>query len=166
MLGLECVGERADMRAVVLDGDLRFVRDYPAPEVPPGWARVRVQMAGICGTDMELIEGYKEFKGVLGHEFVGVVDQCENAEWVDKRVVGEINAGCGHCEWCKKGMGRHCPERRVLGILDLDGCMADYCMLPIPNLQEVPSDLPDVRAVFTEPLSAACEVLEQVVLRG
>lgn len=115
MLGLECAGERADMRAVVLDGDLRFVRDYPAPEVPPGWARVRVRMAGICGTDMELIEGYKEFKGVLGHEFVGVVDQCENAEWVDKRVVGEINAGCGHCEWCKKGMGRHCPERRVLG---------------------------------------------------
>ncbi len=115
---------------------------------------------------MELIKGYRGFKGVLGHEFVGVVDQCEAAQWLDKRVVGEINASCGHCEWCRKGLGRHCPDRRVLGILNLDGCMADYCMLPTWNLQELPPYLSDAQAVFTEPLSAACEVLEQVTLRG
>ncbi len=154
------------MRAVVLDGGLKFVTDYPVPRVPPGWARIRVQMAGICGTDMELIRGYKAYNGILGHEFLGVVDRCEIAEWIGKRVVGEINAGCGVCEWCHKGMDRHCPGRRVLGILSLDGCMADYCILPITNLREVPSTVSDLRAVFTEPLSAAAEILEQVILSG
>ncbi|NQU14016.1 MAG: alcohol dehydrogenase catalytic domain-containing protein [Desulfobacteraceae bacterium] len=154
------------MRAVLLDDGLSVVRDYPLPEIPPGWARIRVRMAGICGTDLELIKGYKGFKGVLGHEFVGVVDQCGIAEWVDKRVVGEINVSCGHCEWCSKGMGRHCPGRKVPGILGLDGCMADYLVLPVANLKEVPATVPDARAVFIEPLSAACEVLEQLILRG
>ena len=154
------------MRAVVFDGELRFVRDYPVPEVPPGWARIRVQKAGICKTDMELMKGYKDFKGILGHEFIGKVDRCSDPNWMGKRVTGEINAACGQCEWCARGLGRHCPNRTVLGILNHDGCMADYCVLPIVNLIELPSALPDDRAILIEPLSAACEILEQLELNG
>jgi len=85
---------------------------------------------------------------------------------INKRVSGEINTGCGQCEWCANGLGRHCPNRRVLGILDLDGCMADYCMLPVNNLHKIPDSIPDNRAIFIEPLSAACEILEQVKFKG
>ena len=101
------------MRAVILDDKLRFVKDYPAPEVRPGWALIRVRQAGICKTDMELMKGYMGFKGVLGHEFLGIVELCDNKNWIGRRVTGEINAACGHCNWCKKGLGRHCPDRRT-----------------------------------------------------
>ena len=154
------------MRTVLFDGELRVVTGYPVPEVPPGWARIRVRKAGICKTDMELIKGYLGFRGILGHEFVGVVEQCDDPDWLDKRVVGEINAACGQCEWCTKGLGRHCPNRTTLGIRNLDGCMADYCILPIVNLIELPEELPDDRAVLMEPLSAACDILEQLDLQG
>ncbi len=154
------------MRAVVFDGKLRFVKDHPVPAVPPGWARIRVQKAGICKTDMEIIRGYKGFKGILGHEFIGVVEQCDDPNRIDKRVAGEINVACGSCEWCANGMGRHCPNRTVLGILNHNGCMADYCILPIGNLIEIPAALADDRAILVEPLSAACEILEQVELHG
>jgi alcohol dehydrogenase len=154
------------MRAVVFDGELRFTRDYPVPEVPPDWARIRVQKAGICKTDLELIRGYMGFKGILGHEFIGIVEQCEDQGWIGKKIVGEINAACGQCEWCAKGLGRHCPSRATLGIHDLDGCMADYCVLPIVNLLDVPASMPDDRAILVEPLAAACEILEQIVLQG
>ena len=141
---------------------MRFDDDYPVPEVPAGWARIRVKVAGICRTDTEIIKGYMGFSGVLGHEFVGTVDRCQDETWVGKRVVGEINAACGLCEMCDRGLGRHCSHRSTLGILNLDGCMADYCVLPITNLKEVPEEIPDDRAVFVEPLSAACEILEQL----
>ena len=154
------------MRAVILDDELRFVKDYPAPEARPGWALIRVRKAGICKTDMELIKGYMGFTGVLGHEFLGVVELCDDTNWVGKRVAGEINAACGHCDWCKKGLGRHCPDRTVLGILNHDGCMADYCTLPVANLIEIPVTVTDDRAILIEPLSAACEILEQAPLSG
>jgi alcohol dehydrogenase len=107
-----------------------------------------------------------DFQGTLGHEFVGTVDACSRDEWIGKRVVGEINAACGSCEACRNALQRHCPNRSVLGIADLDGCMADYCMLPAANLIEVPPEISDDRAVFCEPLSAACEILEQVPFSG
>lgn len=154
------------MRAVVIEDGLKFVNDRPVPAVRPRWARVRVNLAGICSTDMELLKGYRNFRGVLGHEFVGVVDECEDASWRRQRVVGEINAACGHCRWCRQGLGRHCPERITLGINGLDGCMADYCVLPMDNLLTLPEYISDERAVFTEPLSAAAEILVQLDLTG
>ena len=155
------------MRAVVLDKKgLRLVPDYVVPELRQGWARIRVRKAGICGTDLEILQGYKAYQGIVGHEFVGVVDRCEDSGWVGKRVVGEINVGCGRCDWCGKGLGRHCPDRTVLGIRGLDGCMAKYCTLPIENLRVVPPAISEERAVFIEPISAACEILEQLRLSG
>ncbi len=155
------------MRAVVFDGTLRYVDDYPVPEMPgKGWALIRILLAGICKTDMEIIKGYMGFNGILGHEFVGTVEQCDDTGWIGKQVVGEINAACGQCEWCKKGLGRHCPDRTTLGIQGLNGCMADYCFLPEVNLLEIPQSMSKDRAVLVEPLSAACEILEQVRLQG
>jgi alcohol dehydrogenase len=150
------------MAAAVFNGKLTYVEDYPVPQIRPGWAKIRVRLAGICKTDMEILKGYKGFEGVLGHEFVGHVDQCEEASWIGRRVVGEINAACGQCDWCRRDLGRHCPNRSTLGISRLDGCMADYGVLPVANLLAVPDHLSDERAVLVEPLSAACEILEQL----
>ncbi len=150
------------MYAIIFDGKLQISNNHPIPDVPVGWARIRVQLASICKTDMEIIKGYMGFTGILGHEFIGIVDNCEDSTWIGKRVVGEINAACGKCDLCDIGLGRHCPNRTTLGILDLNGCMADYCVLPIANLREVPLEISDDRAIFTEPLSAACEILEQL----
>jgi len=154
------------MRAVVFDGTLRFIKDYPVPEVPPGWALIHIIKAGICGTDIELIKGYKDFKGVLGHEFVGILKESEDPVWIGKHVVGEINAACGRCDWCARDLQRHCPNRTVLGILNLDGCMADYCILPVENLCEIPAVMSSARAICIEPLSAACEIIEQLHIQG
>ena len=154
------------MRAVVFDGALRVVDDYPVPDIRPGWARIHIKTAGICKTDMELMKGYMGFTGVLGHEFIGVVQACDQKDWIGKKVVGEINAACGHCEWCQKDLGRHCPARTTLGIFRHDGCMADYCILPECNLIEIPADVSDDRAVLVEPLSAACEIIEQLPMQG
>lgn len=143
-----------------------FVENHPQPHLQPGWALAKVTLAGICRTDLELAQGYMDFKGVPGHEFVGVVESCEDEVWVGKRVVGEINAACGTCEWCEADLGRHCPQRQVLGILGLDGCMAAYCTLPLANLHSVPESLTDEQAVFAEPLSAAYEILDQVEFSG
>ena len=152
--------------AVIAKSGLQYRADYPLPEIKPGWARIKVRLAGICRTDIELLRGYKAFEGVPGHEFVGVVDDCENASRIGKRVVGEINVACGHCDSCLRGIGRHCLNRLTLGLIRLDGCMAEYCMLPMENLFPVPPDMPDEHAVLTEPLSAACEILEQLPLAG
>ena len=154
------------MRAVVFDGSLRFEANYTVPALPEGWALIRVRKAGICQTDMELMKGYRSFRGILGHEFIGYVENCSDQALVGKRVTGEINASCGKCALCRKGLGNHCPERKVLGIHQLDGCMADYCILPVSNLIEIPRSLVDDRAVFIEPLSAACEIIEQVLFEG
>jgi alcohol dehydrogenase len=158
--------KRGSMRAVVFDGTLRVVDDCPEPEPKPGWARINVNQAGICKTDLEIMKGYMGFKGILGHEFVGIVEACDQREWLGKRVVGDINAACGNCDWCRKGLGRHCPNRSTLGIRNHDGCMADCCVLPVRNLLEVPPDISDDRAVLIEPLSAACEILEQLTIDG
>lgn len=158
--------DRSQMRAVVFDGRLRLEPSFPVPQPPEDWALIRVLKAGICGTDMEITRGYKDFQGILGHEFVGVVRKCGQKKWIGKRVVGEINVSCGTCEWCLRKMERHCSERRVLGIHGLNGCMADFCILPASNLKAVPDWLKDEQAALMEPLSAACEILEQLPLKG
>jgi alcohol dehydrogenase len=154
------------MKALVYKERLLLDTNYPRPAARSGWAVIHVRVAGICRTDIELTRGYMGFQGVLGHEFVGVVADSEDPSWAGCRVVGEINAACGRCEWCAGGLGRHCPHRSVLGIAGLDGCMAESCTLPVTNLQRVPDELPDDAAVFTEPVSAAAEILEQVPVRG
>jgi len=115
---------------------------------------------------MEIIKGYQGFRGVLGHEFVGVVESAadEASILLGKRVVGEINIGCGECEYCRAGLGNHCPRRTVLGIVERDGAMAEYLTLPVGNLHEVPDEVSDEEAVFTEPLAAAFEITEQVAV--
>jgi threonine dehydrogenase-like Zn-dependent dehydrogenase len=137
----------------------RLVRDRPRPTPAPGMARVKLLEAGICNTDLELARGYMGFSGVLGHEFVGLA---LDGPLAGRRVVGGINFGCGTCAACMAGMARHCPTRRVLGILDADGALAEEFLIPEANLLPVPDTLVDDDAVFAEPLAAACEILEQL----
>ena len=127
-------------------------------------ALVRVRLAGVCSTDLQLLKGYMDFRGVPGHEFVGEVHEGP-AEWLGKRVVAEINFGCGRCEACGRGLQRHCPTRQVMGILDADGSFAEYMAVPLANLHAVPDAVSDEAAVFTEPLAAAFEILEQVPVK-
>lgn len=125
-------------------------------------ALVRVHLSGICNTDLEIARGYAGFKGTIGHEFVGVVEESPGDVMLGQRVVGEINAGCGKCELCKTGDPRHCANRTVLGIHGRDGAHAEYLRLPVANLTAVPDLIEDEHAVFTEPLAAACGILERV----
>lgn len=134
----------------------------PKPDTNPSEVNIRVKLAGICRTDLELTRGYMGFSGVLGHEFIGAIDD-ENAPLASgTRVVGEINAGCGECPDCKRGLQRHCPNRSVLGILNRSGCMAEWLSLPAENILPVPDAVSDHQAVFTEPLAAALEIFEQM----
>jgi threonine dehydrogenase-like Zn-dependent dehydrogenase len=149
------------MRALYWDGTTAKVIERPAPEAGPGTAVVRVAWAGICNTDLELCKGYLGFRGVLGHEFVGKVVEGPD-DWMGKRVVGEINFGCGACPECARGLQRHCPRRTVMGILDADGAFAERIEVPVENLHHVPDHVSDEVAVFIEPLAAAYEILEQV----
>ena len=155
------------MRALVVDHEARTVRleERPVPEPAPGEALLQVRQAGICGTDLELVQGYMKHSGILGHEFVGRVESCDDASWLGKRVVGEINASCGSCRTCRSGRRRHCEKRTVLGIQGRDGAFAEYLTLPVENLHEVPDTLGDEHAAFTEPVAAALEILEQVEIR-
>ena len=147
------------------DRRLRVRDDLPVPEPPPGEARIRVTVAGVCHTDLELVRGYYPYAGVLGHEFVGVVDHAAAApEWEGQRVVGEINATCGACPTCLAGRSSHCERRTVLGIVNRDGAFAGYLTLPIANLHAVPDSVPDEVAVFTEPVAAAFQILAQVAI--
>jgi threonine dehydrogenase-like Zn-dependent dehydrogenase len=127
-----------------------------------GEALVRVLLSGICNTDLEIARGYAGFKGTIGHEFVGIVEEGTDRTLSGKRIVGEINAGCGKCDVCRAGDSRHCASRTVLGIHGRDGAHAEFLRLPIENLFVVPDNVPDEHAVFTEPLAAACGVLERV----
>ena len=158
---MEC--ENAVMRALVFDGKLAL-RDIDKPIPKAGDALIRVTLAGICGTDREILKGYSAFRGVMGHEFVGRVVECEDPAWIGERVVGEINIACGECEWCSRGLGRHCPTRTVMGIVNRAGCFAEYVALPLRNLHRVPAAVPDESAVFVEPLAAAAEILAQMRL--
>jgi threonine dehydrogenase-like Zn-dependent dehydrogenase len=125
-------------------------------------ALVRVLLSGICNTDLEIARGYAGFKGTIGHEFVGLVEESTNRTLMGRRVVGEINAGCGKCDLCRAGDSRHCASRTVLGIVGRDGAHAEFLQLPAENLFPIPENVPDEHAVFTEPLAAACGVLERV----
>lgn len=150
------------MRAIVFDRGISFRSDYPDPARAPGESIVRVHRAGICGTDLELAKGYMSYRGVPGHEFVGEVAESSRPALRGRRVVGEINAGCGGCAMCARAMARHCPNRTVLGILGRDGAFAEYLRLPDENLLAVPDSLADDVAVFTEPIAAAYEIFEQI----
>jgi threonine dehydrogenase-like Zn-dependent dehydrogenase len=150
------------MRALRFEDNALRLADVPAP-AREGEALVRVSLAGVCNTDLEIVRGYASFSGTLGHEFVGVVERAPEApELEGRRVVGEINAGCGACELCRAGDSRHCPARTVLGIHGRDGAFAEYLRLPSANLLPVPDELTDERAVFTEPLAAAVGITERV----
>jgi threonine dehydrogenase-like Zn-dependent dehydrogenase len=149
------------MKALLFDGQLA-VREVAKPRPGPGEALIQVALAGICGTDREILKGYSGFRGILGHEFVGRVVECEERKWVGKRVVGEINVSCGECDLCLWGLGRHCPRRTVMGIVNRDGALAEFLVLPTVNLHAVPESMPDEEAVFVEPLAAAAEILEQM----
>jgi alcohol dehydrogenase len=143
------------------DGDVQL-REQPLPQKPQGCALIRLLCAGICNTDLELQRGYYGFSGTPGHEFVGEVVESDTRELIGKRVVGEINLACGECDWCRRGLGRHCPRRTVLGIVRHPGVFAEYFTLPERNLYVLPDKIPTETAVFTEPVAAACEILDQV----
>ena len=170
------------MQALHWDGTgLRLRSDYPLPGsmIDDGGSRmvgatggrpltgagavalIKVHLAGVCSTDLQILKGYMGFTGVPGHEFVGsVVDGPQ--EWLGKRVVGEINFGCGDCDSCRRGLARHCPNRRVMGIVNADGALAEYVAVPVANLHWVADAISDEDAVFTEPLAAAFEILTQI----
>ena len=160
------------MQALHWDGQqLRLQHGYTNPSIQDGqdemggFALVRVRLAGICSTDLQIFKGYMAFQGVPGHEFVGEVSEGP-ADLLGKRVVGEINFACGVCEMCGKGLQRHCPTRQVMGILHADGSFAEYMAVPVENLHVVPDSVTDEEAVFAEPLAAAFEILEQLQVRS
>ncbi|HYE18232.1 MAG TPA: alcohol dehydrogenase catalytic domain-containing protein [Tepidisphaeraceae bacterium] len=154
------------MRALLFDQTLQFRPRHADPAPALGDTLIRVRQAGVCATDLEITRGYMNFTGVLGHEFVGVVESSADKAWVGKRVVGEINVVCGKCDLCMSGLSNHCRNRTVLGILKRDGAFADYVRLPSVNLHEVPASVEDDAAVFAEPLAAAFQILKQVKLDG
>jgi len=154
------------MRALYFNGTLALQTDALPPVPPVGEALIRTQLAGICNTDLEIERGYMGFTGILGHEFVGVVESAPGTPHLEgQRVVGEINAYCGECPICRRGETTQCPHRTTLGIDRRNGAMADYFTLPAKLLYPVPESIPNEWAVFTEPLAAACQILEQIHLR-
>lgn len=153
------------MRALVRrNNELVWDENYPAPKINAGEVVVKTILAGVCDTDIQLAAGYLSFTGVFGHEFVGVVAEGPDG-WRGKRVVGEINCACGNCEYCRRGLRHHCPNRTVLGISGRDGTFAEFFTLPLANLHEIPATLTDERALFTEPLAAAVNVVERNHIR-
>jgi threonine dehydrogenase-like Zn-dependent dehydrogenase len=136
------------------------IKELPRPKPGPGEVLVRVHLAGICGTDLQVLRGYHGFKGIMGHEFVGEVAGPKDSPWLGQRVAGEITIGCGMCDLCRRGLAGHCRQRQVLGLKNRDGAFASYLTLPEANLHAVDPEIPDIFAVFTEPLAAALRVLE------
>lgn len=157
------------MKAVVFDKELKLVKDYEKPTPKKGEALIRVTLAGICNTDYEITKGYMGYKGILGHEAVGIVEDVngEDKSLIGKRVVSEISYGCKEpdCSYCAEKLYRHCPNRHTLGIWRKDGCFAEYFTMPTEVLFEVPDNVPDEQAVFVEPLAAACEITEQLHIK-
>jgi threonine dehydrogenase-like Zn-dependent dehydrogenase len=149
------------MKALRFESGALRLAEIPLQRLP-GEALVRVTLAGICSTDLHITRGYAAFSGTLGHEFVGVVEESPDTSQIGRRVVGEINAGCGECQLCRSGDSRHCLSRTVLGIHGRDGAFAEFLNLPPVNLLVVPDAVTDRQAVFTEPLAAAFEILAQV----
>ena len=150
------------MIAVHLEAGRVEIRKVRTPRTPEGFASIRLLAGGICNTDLELQRGYYGFAGTPGHEFVGEVVHAANRALIGKRVVGEINLACRRCAWCARGMGRHCPNRTVLGIVKHPGAFREILTLPEENLHVLPAAIPSEEAVFIEPIAAACEILDQV----
>ncbi len=152
------------MKGIYFDGQAAVYReDLPKPVPGPGESLVRILMAAVCNTDKEILKGYRpDFRGVMGHEFVGVVEESSHSALVGKRVVGELNASCGKCIYCRTGRPTHCSNRRVLGMQDKDGCFAEYMTIDTGLLHLVPEGLPTKKAIYTEPLAAAFEIMTQV----
>lgn len=148
------------MKAIYYDGNnFRYRTDYPKPVRSAGHSLIRILAAALCNTDREILKGYRpDFRGVMGHEFVGVVEESDRKELIGRRVVGELNEGCGHCVYCRTGREKHCPERKVIGMEGLDGCFAEYMVLADHLLHVVPEELDTKTALFTEPLAAALEI--------
>jgi threonine dehydrogenase-like Zn-dependent dehydrogenase len=149
------------MLAIHLENRRVEVRNVRRPRPLKGFATIRLLVGGICKTDLELQRGYYGFRGTPGHEFVGEVVSADDPDLVARRVVGEINLACRKCEWCRKGLGRHCPTRTVLGIVGHPGAFREFLTLPEANLHIVPDSISNETAVFVEPLAAACEILDQ-----
>jgi threonine dehydrogenase-like Zn-dependent dehydrogenase len=153
------------------------IKEKSRPRLHRRWALVRVRLAGICNTDIEILGGYHDFRGTLGHEFVGEVIEVrgvsarERSRWIGRRVVGEINVACSAygyrpvCDFCRRGLKTHCARRTVLGIVAHDGAFAEYLALPLANLHIVPDSVSDEQAVFVEPLAAACQILDQIDIK-
>lgn len=156
------------MKGIYFDGEKAVYReDWEKPNPGKTESLIRILMSGVCNTDKEILRGYRpDFRGIMGHEFVGVVEESEDSALIGKRVVGEINAGCGTCSYCRSGLEKHCENRRTLGMSDgKDGCFGEYMVIENHLLHEVPANLPVECAVFTEPLAAALEILSQVHIR-
>lgn len=153
------------MQGLLLNQTLSYQTQLPKPQLGANEALIAMKWAGICATDLELVKGYAGFKGIPGHEFVGVVCEVNNPEhrhWLNQRVVGSINIGCGQCPACQQKLGGHCQQRSVLGIRNKAGVFADYFSLPVQNLYRVPENVPDQAAVLCEPLAAALQVKQQL----
>lgn len=154
------------MQGLIFDEQgLHYTGECLQPQPQTDEALIKIIYAGICNTDLEITRGYKGFHGILGHEFVGVVKACKDNAYVGKRVVGDINIGCGQCELCKDNQPHHCVGRKVLGITGKNGAFASYITLPVKNLYLVPEKVSDLTAVFAEPLAAALEIVEQCHIR-
>ncbi|WP_027184851.1 MDR/zinc-dependent alcohol dehydrogenase-like family protein [Desulfovibrio inopinatus] len=154
------------MKAIIYKDKTFSIEDVPMPNSEDGEVLVRVLCAGICNTDVELLQGYMNFSGIPGHEFVGVVEEAPDPDLVGKRVVADINVGCGDCSWCNQDDPRHCPNRTVIGIANRQGAFAEYIRLPRENLHVVDGSIPTTKAVFVEPLAAALEISQQVHLQA
>ena len=156
------------MKALVFDDKLKLDLNYPMPKIKDDEVLIKTSMVGICNTDYEITKGYMGYKGVLGHEFVGVVSEvganCDK-NLIGKRVVGEINCACNDCEMCHQNLQRHCPNRSTLGIWQKDGCFSEYFTLPKENVLTISDNIDDITATFCEPLAAAYEILEQIHIK-
>ncbi|MBR5304609.1 MAG: alcohol dehydrogenase catalytic domain-containing protein [Candidatus Gastranaerophilales bacterium] len=153
------------MKALVFDNSLKLDKNYPNPTIKDNEVLIKTSMVGICNTDYEITLGYMGYKGVLGHEFVGVVESVgKNVDknLIGKRVVGEINCACNSCQTCYQNLQRHCPNRSTLGIWQKDGCFSEYFTLPAENVLTISENIDDITATFTEPLAAAYEIIEQI----
>lgn len=155
-----------DMKGICFDGKQAVYREnLERPVLAESQSLIRVTRAGICNTDREVLRGYRpDFQGVMGHEFTGVVEQSSDPRWIGKRVVGELNEGCGHCIYCQTGREKHCESRKVIGMEQKDGCFAEYMTLATHLLHEIPDKLSYETALLTEPLAAALEIPKQVHL--
>jgi threonine dehydrogenase-like Zn-dependent dehydrogenase len=149
------------MRGLFFNGELHYKEDLEKPICNENESLIKVLYAAVCNTDKEILKGYKGYKGILGHEFVGIIEESSDSLMIGKRVVGEINIGCGYCDFCKKGFKNHCRNRKIVGMKDKNGAFAEYISLPNQNIHMVPDNVSDIEAVFAEPLAAALQIAEQ-----